>query len=299
MKTTNSWNQSTCTGNGGTYSSGTCTYPTTSYIYEQKAVDVSNYVAGNTVDVSSIIGGSTNNTTWAGCIEERATVSTITSSTTSIPSGATDLDLDTAPTSDSTSKWKPYWPEIEYRPDNGSQPQVACPAAAKRLQVWTRSDLSTYLNTLNPDGGTYHDNGMIWGGRFISPTGIFQSDNPTTYGNMPVTRYIIFMTDGLLDVGNTLYSTYGMEQWDKRVTGGYTTDADQLSRHQKRFNLLCDAVKGKNVSIWIVAFAQSLDTNLTNCATNAAQASTSANSTDLNARFVQIGKNIGSLRLTK
>jgi hypothetical protein len=52
-------------------------------------------------------------------------------------------------------------------------------------------------------------------------------------------------------------------------------------------------------SIWVVAFSQALDTNLTNCASNPGQASTSANSTDLIAKFKDIGKNIGALRLTQ
>ena len=297
----------TCTYNNSSNSGGTTTF--SSWTYAPTTYDISNYVAGNNVTTLTGTSGAAVSSTWAGCIEERATVNTITSSTTSIPSSAYDLDIDMVPTSDKTTKWKPFWPEVEYLPTNAYQyggeankPQWACPAAASRLKEWTRSDLSTYLNTLNADGGTYHDNGMIWGARFISPTGIFSSDNPTTYGNMPVSRYIIFMTDGLLDTGyDTLYTTYGVEKYDARVTPGSSSsnETDQASRHQKRFNLLCDAVKGKNISIWIVAFAQSLDTNLTNCATNAAQASTSANSADLNARFVQIGKNIGSLRLTK
>jgi len=228
--------------------------------------------------------------TWKGCIEERATTSSITSSTSSIPASAYDMDVDTIPSSNAT-RWPPYDESAEQ-----AENQTACPAAAKRLQAWARSDLSTYLDTLAPDGGTYHDIGMIWGARMISSAGVF-ADSPTTYNGMPTNKFVIFMTDGLLDTGPDLYSAYGVERYDQRVTGGSLSTQD--ARHQQRFNLMCSRVKNMGVSIWVVAFASSLDTNLTNCASNPGQASTQSNSADLIQKFSEIGKNIGALRLTQ
>jgi Flp pilus assembly protein TadG len=232
-------------------------------------------------------------TTWGGCIEERQTTSSILSSTTAIPAAAYDLDVDTIPNSTAT-RWVPY---------DASAEQVqgktgACPAEAKRLKVWTRSDLSTYLDTLIADGNTYHDIGMIWGARLISSAGVF-GDSPPTYNNMPTNKFVIFMTDGLLNTTLTTYSAYGVEQYDQRITGSSANLSTQQSRHQQRFNLMCSRVKNMGASIWVVAFSQALDTNLTNCASNPGQASTSANSTDLIAKFKDIGKNIGALRLTQ
>jgi len=229
--------------------------------------------------------------TWPGCIEERQTTSSITSTTTAIPSSAYDLDINMIPSNSDATRWAPYDITAEQ-----AENQTACPTGARRLATWTRSDLSNYLNTLNPDGGTYHDIGMIWGGRLISSSGVF-GDSPDTYNGMPTNRFIIFMTDGLLDTGPDLYSAYGVERYDQRVTGGSLSQQD--ARHQQRFNLLCSSVKNMGVSIWVVAFASSLDTNLTNCASNAGQASTSSNSTDLISKFAEIGKNIGALRLTQ
>lgn len=314
---------SDCTYNkDGSYNFSTrkCTY----FVYRERNFQIGEFVASlkdssRSVEISSLIGTSdragktpvspvTKYSRWDGCIEERATTNTLTASTGTIPAAAKDLSIDLVPTADPTTKWKPYWSDIEYTPvissvgDGPYRPQIACPTPAKRLQTWTRSDLSSYLSTLTPTGGTYHDNGMIWGGRFISPDGIFGSDNPSTYNNMPVVRHIIFMTDGLLDTGyDTLYTTYGIEKYDARVTaGGSSSNATQQEqRHQQRFNLMCSAVKAKKVSIWVVAFASALDSNLQTCATSAAQASTSANTADLTAKFVEIGKNIGSLRLVK
>ncbi|HEY0271374.1 MAG TPA: pilus assembly protein [Sphingomonas sp.] len=308
-------------GLSGTWNSSTkkCTY----FSYAPISRNVAQFVAGSTVDVTPLIGKpsdsngvtpststSANNTTWGGCIEERDTTQ-MSATTTSIDPAATDLDIDLIPTTNA-NRWRPYWPEVEYQrtytgyvySNDMMKPQYACPAAAKRLQWWSHDDLLAYVNSLNPDGGTYHDNGMRWGMRLGSPNGIFGSDNPSTFNGMPVNRFIIFMTDGIMDTGySTLYSSYGVEQWDARVTpgGSASNETDQLNRHLNRFDLLCSKAKSTpyNYNIWVIGFAQALDTHLTNCASNAGQASTAANSAALIAKFQQIGQNIGALRLTR
>lgn len=266
---------------------------------------------------------------WNGCIEERDTVSTITSSSGfTIPSGANDLNINLIPSSDAT-RWRPMLPEAIYTRTAGStsttvtsntstsgwmmakytpsQGYWACPAEARRLQTWTRDNLDTYIKTLVPIGGTYHDIGMIWGARLISTGGIF-ADGCETYNGMPCNRHIIFMTDGAQTAYCNVYSTYGVERNDMRVKGATnctsdtqtdTTTADLVSRHAQRFQMICNATKNMNVSIWVIAFDTSLNTNLTNCATNSNQASTTANRAQLIAKFRQIGNQIGALRLTK
>ncbi|WP_156678615.1 TadE/TadG family type IV pilus assembly protein [Sphingomonas profundi] len=332
-------NSGTCTytdnnPSGGTFASWTyqpMTYPVTDYVNTLSASGatlgtVNTPAQNTTVTPYGIYAKLTYpapiaaTSSWKGCIEERQTVSTITgSSGYTIPSDAWDLDIDMIPNGNNATKWAPYWPEVEFRADGvdqdayqryywenyrsfpgyNSKPQVACPAPATRLQVWSRATLSTYLDTLTPDGGTYHDNGMIWGARLLSRGGIFAADNPATYGSMPVSRQVIYMTDGIIDTGATLYHTYGMEKWDKRVTGGYTTDADSDARHDQRFKMMCAATKQMGVSIWVIAFASTLSDSLKSCATSEAQASVSANSAQLTAKFVEIGKSIGALRLTQ
>ncbi|AXJ94284.1 hypothetical protein DM480_01025 [Sphingomonas sp. FARSPH] len=330
--------KNSCDGVYGTYDnpSGICEY----FSYGPRSINVSQYVSGQPVriagrdgDANAKVGTSDPSkyivygryayyagytpiadakttdryATWAGCTEERTTTR-MTASATSIDPGAYDLDIDRIPSSDDT-RWRPYWPEIEYLPYDRAvssgewrKPQIACPAAAAPMASWNRSDLSNYLNTLNPDGGTYHDFGMMWGARWASSGGIFGSNNPDTYNNMPVKKYIIFMTDGLFDTGyDKLYTGYGVEQLDARVTpGGASSNVnDQLARHVRRFNLLCSKAKTMGYSVWVIGFAQGLDSNLTNCASNPGQASTSADSAALLAKFVEIGKNIGALRLTQ
>jgi Flp pilus assembly pilin Flp len=116
---------------------------------------------------------------------------------------------------------------------------------------------------------------------------------------MPVSKTIVFMTDGIIDTGDTLYSAYGMERWDKRVTGGWTSDADQTGRHDARFKMMCETTKGMGVSIWVVAFASTLTSSLSGCATNTNQALVATTAAELKTRFEKIGNEIGALRLTQ
>src|SRR3546814_19000485 len=57
----------------------------------------------------------------------------------------------------------------------------ACPREARLLQVWSSvSTFDDYVDSLTPSGNTYHDIGLLWGARLMSPTGIFASDNAFT-----------------------------------------------------------------------------------------------------------------------
>jgi hypothetical protein len=266
-------------------------------------------VAGTNLSVAT--APATINETWSGCIEERKTSIVTSSSGYGIPNSAYDLNIDTIPSSPDT-RWSPHWPSmIWYRAGGnytGSDYQnkqmtavrdpslgyYACPTAAVRLKAFSRTELQTFVNSLVPIGGTYHDIGMIWGARFLSPDGIFGPDNPATYGNMPVSRYIIFLTDGQMAPNPDSYTAYGVEYMDQRVTGtAYATN------HVQRLKMICNAAKSKGISIWVIAFATALDSSLSECASSASQASTSNSQSDLINKFTEIGKNIGALRLTQ
>jgi len=260
--------------------------------------------------VTAGTGISSISTSWNGCIEERDTVSTITSSSGyAIPAGAYDLNVNLIPTSNAT-RWRPMWPNVVDLRTPGSASATsgtpmsslnssyyACPAAAVRLTAWTRTNLLNYVNALAPIGGTYHDIGMIWGARMLSSGGIF-ADSPDTYNGMPVSRHIIFLTDGQLAPNCNSYSSYGVEQNDMRVTGAGTCP-NQYDRHLQRFRMICNAAKSMNISIWVIAFGTTLSTDMAECASNSNQASTAADRATLIARFQQIGSQIGALRLTQ
>ena len=308
----------------------TYSYTYTDDTYRQVTFDTSQYKLGNPVTLATNDGGSTpisssysaqalaaaasgestSNYTWNGCIEERNTVSTITSSSGyAIPSTAYDLNVDLIPNSDAT-RWRPMWPAAVHRRSAGSttansgtsmasqdSSYYACPTAARRLAAWNRGNMESYVQSLNPEGGTYHDIGMIWGARLLSSGGIF-ADSPDNFNGMPVSRHIIFMTDGQLAPNCNSYTAWGVEQNDTRITGSGTCP-NQYDRHLQRFRMICNAAKSMNMSIWVIAFGTTLSADMQACASNANQASTAADRATLIARFRQIGSQIGALRLTQ
>lgn len=304
------------------------TYDTSQYVQPGGSMLIANSAGGTVPTAGSsfnlqalardVAGLTTSQVSWNGCIEERDTTTSIDGGTSlSIPSGAYDLDINLVPTSDAT-RWRPMLPDAVYTRTAGSTSQTvtsststsgwilnyaadlgyyACPAEARRLQAWDRSSLQAYVNGLQPVGGTYHDIGMIWGARMISTSGVF-ADGCEEYNAMPCNRHIIFMTDGQQTAYCNVLTAYGVEQNDMRVTGSGRCPS-QLARHEQRFRMICNAAKNLNASVWVIGFDTALNSNLTGCASNSNQASTSSDGATLIARFRQIGNQIGALRLVK
>ncbi|MEO1045070.1 MAG: TadE/TadG family type IV pilus assembly protein [Pseudomonadota bacterium] len=261
-------------------------------------------------------GRTSNDFTWAGCIEERDTVgsSSITfnaGSSTFSPAGLHDLDIDSAPTSDAT-KWRPYWPEIVFRRSynttsstSASFPQVNCPYNSELLAEYTTlNDFQTYHGNLSPDGGTYHDIGLTWGARLSSPDGIFSSNvNEAPSNSGYVGRHLIWMTDGVLDPSDSAYASHGVERHDGRITGVTTGTnsaayASHATNRTTRYKEMCKAIKAKGIRLWVVAFNTALTTDLTECA-SANSSFVANNATELGQRFAAIAEQIAELRLTE
>jgi Flp pilus assembly protein TadG len=300
------------------------------WTYGAFAYDTSQFKLGNTVTDPSKITAATSK--WQGCLEERDTTASSTFNQSSLPY---DLDPDLVPTNNAT-KWRPMWPDVIYFRDsdqttgntinnsgssssvygdtsttsttgqytnmisnnNMSSGYVSCGKPAQRLATMTRTQVSNYVNATDfvAQGGTYHDTGMIWGTRLLSPTGIFAADTTAWPGRTTPARYIIFMTDGNMAPNEDIYGMYGMEYYDKRVTGG--TTSNMTTNHNARFLASCTAAKYRGIQIYVVGFGQTLTTELTNCASpgNAFYASDNAT---LTSAFSQIALNVAALRLTR
>ena len=160
-----------------------------------------------------------------------------------------------------------------------------------------RTAYFAYADSLVPEGATYHDIGMVWGARLLSPDGIW-SDNVRASPNNggEVSRHLIFMTDGEMAPNYSIQSAWGVEYHDRRVTdNGSTRDTE---RHNSRFLALCSAVKAKGIRVWVIAFAQAMTTELNTCASTDS-AFTAANATQLDAAFQSIAKQVGELRVVQ
>jgi Flp pilus assembly protein TadG len=263
---------------------------------------------------------------WDGCIEERATVRQATY--TPIPEGAKDLDIDLVPNSAET-KWGPVLRDIIYTRKTreggggsfdlaeinatsaiyGNGSSYACPRPAKKMQKWpSAADFDIYVNALSPSGNTYHDIGLLWGARLMSPTGLFASENKLTDKGGEIERHLIFMTDGDTCTSAGNYTAYGVAWFDRRQTDvgsvptdGCTDTGTLTTQVNARYTALCSAVRNKNITLWVVAFgnlATTTEGRLEACASSGRYFK-ATNSEDLQKTFKKIADQISQLRLTK
>jgi len=258
---------------------------------------------------STVVGSSTVND---GCFEERDTVNQATYSPP--PSGTFDLDIISTPVNDAT-RWRPMWPELIYQRGDGSTTaneigvttnrgnyfSYACPAAASKLATLARADVVSYVNSLIATGTTFHDLGMAWGARLISPTGMWAAENATAPNGKPITRHLIFMTDGEMNADPSIYTSHGYEVLDRRtaVTTGAISGSNQNTRHDNRFKALCTAAKNNDVTVWTVNFSDSAQPSLVACASDSSKAFKATNNAELRAQFQNIASQIAELRLSK
>lgn len=261
--------------------------------------------------------GTSVSSTWKGCIEERATVSEPSFTWSALggynPTGAQDLEIDLAPDSTAASKWAPMWPDVAYIRTvtysgvvymNSAMPSATgqkassyCPTAARLLATMNSSAFNAFADSLVPEGGTYHDIGMVWGARLASPDGMWSNNvrEPPANGG-EVSRHMIFMTDGEMSPSYSIQSAWGIEYHDRRVTDdGYSEDT---ARHNSRFLALCEAVKAKGIRVWVIAFAQAMTPELQACSSTDS-AFTAANASQLDAAFQAIAKQVGELRVVQ
>ncbi|ABC63743.1 VWA domain-containing protein [Erythrobacter litoralis] len=286
------------------------------YVYLEKAMDISGFKTGTSVSTRTGSNGGWVSSSWTnGCIEERQTIAA--SSFDPLPTGAHDLDIDLVPDSSKPeTQWYPMWPQITY--DRGGPATLEttddkptrgynCPNRTHKLQEYLlngsarNADFVSRINALSPKGGTMHDIGMIWAGRLISPDGIFAADNASAPNGDPISRHVIFMTDGEMGASPSNTTAYGNYDMDGRMAGfaasGSWTENQLAAIHNLRLEAICKAIRNKNVTIWSIAFGLPHSAYTQGCATGTSRALTAANSSELDSRFRDIAGSIAELRL--
>ena len=326
--------------NGGTCS-GTKTEVTTTYTktttktfnqwhYGQITTDISGLKNGSSWNSSfnAPIGssGASKAIAWDGCIEEAQTVRA--TSYTPIPSGANDLNIDLVPTqSDSTTLWAPALEPLIYMRnitnsysqattadsystgDYYSTPGYTCPTAAQKMQVWSSvASFDDYVDSLTAQGNTYHDIGILWGARLMSPNGIFASENALAANGGTINRNMIFMTDGDSTSNPCDYNAYGVPWWDQRETTDVgsasacgTNRQALIDQINLRYAALCTAVKNKGINLYVISYGNgsstTTETRLAACASTGSYYK-ATDSTALQSAFSAIAAKITMLRLT-
>jgi Putative Flp pilus-assembly TadE/G-like len=238
--------------------------------------------------------------TWDGCVEERKTSNSITPSSNhqipnNLPVDAYDLKFDLAPTNSDTQ-----WTVAD--PSRVGTAQYACPRAMLEWQQMNATTFNDYFKLNNgfvANGATYLDIGMLWAARLMSRNGMWSAENPETYHNFNVKRYVIFMTDGEMDTGNTGYGAYAQEAYWKRVASDGTTNTSN-SNHSQRWLMTCTAIKNMDVTIFAISFGggSTLSADMQGCSSGAGYGYKADDADELNKAFRDIGENIGSLRLS-
>ena len=276
------------------------------YRYEDLDFDVAAAKNGGSVTFPVGDNGTDVTATWAGCIIERQTEPFAANATA--PAGAFDMDIDTPPTAVAETKWKMQVSDLAF-PRNGETPENttsdrnsfgtnSCPVAARKLTTMTAADRSTfdaYIQSLTANGNTYHDAGMTWGARLISPEGIFASENQTAPNGRTVQRHLIFMTDGEMVTNRSNLSFQSHELTTQRI--GSTDNANGNARHTNRFLQICAAIQAHGVTVWTIDFDATQTPSLVSCASGTDKAFTASNAASLNTQFQAIARQISKLRL--
>ncbi|WP_196793225.1 TadE/TadG family type IV pilus assembly protein [Erythrobacter litoralis] len=254
-----------------------------------------------------------------GCMEERK--STVLTDFSSVDLSANlDLDINTVPVaSDQDTQWRPRYPDMIYvrskeADDKGSFSPApvydtkkefiqtgnwwfsGCPAPAQKLKAMTSGELDSYLDSLTPHGATYHDGGMIWGGRLLSQYGLFAAENSSKPGRT-TSRHLIFLTDGQTEPYDLAYGSYGIDPIDER-RWTQTSSLTLAQTVEERFLFACNEVKKLGATVWVVAFGTAANDKMKTCA-GSGRYFEAANASQLNDAFSTIAKSTGDLRIAR
>ncbi|MFN5631263.1 MAG: pilus assembly protein TadG-related protein [Sphingomonadales bacterium] len=274
--------------------------------------------------------------TWHGCIEERQTVRVPNGTTPAdhwspVPEDALDMRYDIAfNQNNDATRWRFALRDLVWgRTSGGSRTTAsvvgnasmatnfswACPVPARKLDKYTSEDLNgdnvsdgaksfaDYVATLDPGGNTYHDIGLLWGARLLSPNGVFGSQNKVAPNGGPINRHIVFMTDGETVNSATNYTSYGLDWYDRRQTDPGSAPLNSLlqANNDARSNALCTAIKNENIELWVIYYGyadNSTYTRLKNCATDDKHFVEAQSTSNLVKAFKEIAKSIADLQLT-
>jgi Flp pilus assembly protein TadG len=206
-------------------------------------------------------------------------------------------------------------------------PNWGCTSRAITRLTNSQTALTTEISKLTANGQTNIHEGLHWGWRTISKTGVF--NDAEAYDTKNVTKVIVLMTDGMntwtgdrdIYVAKSQYSAYGYfnnadgTKTEKRLPTGYgdlndTDDSKSSAKARKAIDQLtretCANARAKGVAIYTVGFSVSGDSMdeaglqlLKDCSADASRSFLATDVTSLNKSFEDIAKGIGEMRITR
>jgi len=254
---------------------------------------------------------------YRGCIEERDTYEIDDYDNVDL-TRALDLDLDRVPDpADPATQWRPMlheqsflrgiswgWGAMDPDPvtsttdftNAGWSGFSVCPSPARGLAEMNAAQVATYVDGLTVAGSTYHDIGMIWGGRLLSPTGLFAAQNADASASQPTSRHLIFLTDGNTAPLDVSYGTYGVEPLDRRRWRP-SSSLTLTQTVENRFSYACQQVKNKNITVWVISFGVAANPIMQDCA-GSERYFVASDASDLDEIFSDIADRMSELRVT-
>jgi Flp pilus assembly protein TadG len=193
----------------------------------------------------------------------------------------TNAATDAAPTGANVLPTVPSLPYGNYMCPNAT----VVPLSGKSDQDALKLILDGYV----AGGATAGHIGAAWGWYLLSPewSGVLGASAPKPYGDATVDKSMIIMTDGIF---NTSY-----------LTGSSTDPVTMGNESYAQFDTLCSAIKGKNITVFTVAFGTGVDARaeaeLLKCASEPGNFFDAKTGGDLKNAFKIIAKKLNTLRV--
>lgn len=196
-----------------------------------------------------------------------------------------------------------YWANYYFGPYD---PNAVCPTNEIISLTDQRGTIDAGIISLDPQsgGGTQTSTGLVWGWRTLSPRweGYWgaptPSDMPLSYDEPDLVKAIVFMTDGIADIGWEIMAYGFLDQGKLGTTNEPLAEAEVNSR----LSTICEAIKDEEIKIFTVMFAVSnptIETIYRDCASEPEYFFNSATGDELEDAFEDIGRKLASLRLAR
>lgn len=169
-------------------------------------------------------------------------------------------------------------------------PNYICPSTHVVPLTNDYDQLTASIASMQANGHTYGNYGMVWGYRMISPSYPFEEG--ASWSSNYWQKAVVMMTDGV----NTMhpnYSAYG-------PTRDHNINTNDLN---ERFADVCENLKDENVTIYTITFSSGVDDATKqyyeDCATSLSHYRDAPTQDDLVEVFQSISRELSNLRITQ
>jgi Flp pilus assembly protein TadG len=167
-------------------------------------------------------------------------------------------------------------------------PNYICPRTSIMPLSNDRDDLLDHIATMQANGNTLGNYGMVWGYRILSPE--FPFEEGSNWNSLYWKKAVIMMTDGV-NIMHPTYSAYGR-------TSDHNIDSNDLN---DKFAEVCDNMKDDNILIYTITFTSGVSDSTKNyyrnCASSPNQYYDAPSQQDLINVYESISRELSNLHI--